>query len=160
MRPSVTPLILSLAVVLFPVLARAKSPVPDVTFRVAAQDARGDSAVARVKAVIPKGWHIQSDAPLDEFLIPTELKASGEGLRFGKPVFPKPLLKDFPALGGKVALFEDTVEILVTARAAKGKADGKTLVAALAKSTIALRYQACNDSQCLPPKEVTAKFVK
>lgn len=138
----------------------SKSSVPAVTFRVAAQDVKGDSAVVRVRVVIPAGWHIQSNAPLDEFLIPTELKTTGEGLRFGKAVFPAPELKDFPALGGKVALFEDTVDIAVTARAVKGKTDAKALVQAVEKSTIVLRYQACNDSQCLPPKEVAARWMK
>jgi hypothetical protein len=113
-----------------------------------------------VRVIIPKGWHIQSDAPLDEFLIPTEVKASAEGLRFGKPAFPKPLLKDFPALGGKVALFEDTVDVRVSVRAVKRKTDSKVLSSALEKAAVALRYQACNDSQCLPPKEIKATFQK
>jgi hypothetical protein len=163
MRPNTTPLILSLALALFAAsgaIASTKSSIPDVSFRLAAKDVRGDSALVRVKAIVPKGWHIQSNAPLDEFLIPTELKTTGEGLRFGKPLFPKPMLKDFPALGGKVALFEDTVDIVVTARAAKGKMDAKALTNAVAKSSVVLRYQACNDTQCLPPRDVVARFVK
>lgn len=142
------------------VSAAPASPVPTATFRAAPGGFRGDSATVRVRVIIPKGWHIQSDAPLDEFLIPTELKASGEGLRFGKALFPKPLVKDFPALGGKVALFEDTVDVRVSARAAKAGMGAKALLAALEKSVVTLRYQACNDSQCLPPKEITAAFVK
>jgi hypothetical protein len=140
--------------------AHAASPVPVVTFKADPGGFKGDSMVVRVRVIIPKGWHIQSDAPLDEFLIPTEVRGMGEGLRFGKPVFPKPLLKDFPALGGKVALFEDTVDVRLPARALKSKTSKKTLGAALEKSAITLRYQACNDSQCLPPKEVKAVFVK
>lgn len=163
MRRLLHPLIPSLALVLIaassPFASALKSSVPTVTWRVDPKEIKGDSAVVRVRAVIPRGWHIQSNAPLDEFLIPTELKASGEGVRFGKAVFPRPLLKDFPALGGKVALFEDTVDIAVTARGAKGKPDAKALTAALENSKIGLRYQACNDSQCLPPKEVAAKRV-
>lgn len=143
-----------------PAQASSKTPVPEVTYQLAAKDVKGDSAVVRVLAVIPKGWHIQSDKPLDEFLIPTELKAEGAGLRFGKPVFPKPHLKEFPALGGRVALFEDTVAVTLVARAAKGKLDAKGFATALEKSAITLRYQACNDSQCLPPKTVAARFVR
>jgi hypothetical protein len=163
MRLNPTPLKFFLAFTLVAAsaaVASSKTPVPEVTYRVSAADVKGDSAIVRVKAVIPKGWHIQSNAPLDEFLIPTELKTTGEGLRFGKASFPKPLLKDFPALGGKVALFEDTVNITVAARAAKGKMDAKAFTNTLAKSSIVLRYQACNDSQCLPPKDVVGKFVK
>jgi hypothetical protein len=165
MRRPMNPLIPCLALTLTlaasaVAFTNSKSPVPTVTSSVAAKDLKGDSALVRVRVVIPKGWHIQSNAPLDEFLIPTEIKASGEGVRFGRASFPKPLMKDFPALGGQVALFEDTVHIALTARAARGKLDAKALSAALEKSTLSLRYQACNDSQCLPPKEVAAKWVK
>ena len=96
-------------------------------------------------------------------MIPTELNVTGEGLRLGKASFPAPQLQEFPALGGQVALFSDTVDIFVTAyatkasKANKGKQDAKALAAALAKASVALRYQACNDSQCLPPKTVTAR---
>jgi hypothetical protein len=162
MRHLTNPLILALVLGFNPAFSSgiSKSSVPDVTFRVAAKDVKGDSAKVRVRAIVPKGWHIQSNAPLDEFLIPTELKTSGEGVNFGKSVFPKPLMKDFPALGGKVALFEDTIHIVVAAKSAKPKTDAKTLTAALEKSVLVLRYQACNDSQCLPPKEVKATFVR
>jgi hypothetical protein len=141
-------------------VAQAASPVPVVTFKADPGGFKGDSTVVRVRVIIPKGWHIQSDAPLDEFLIATEVRGMGEGLRFGKPVFPKPLLKDFPALGGKVALFEDTVDVRLPARALKAKTSKKTLASAIEKSVVTLRYQACNDSQCLPPKEVKATFVR
>jgi hypothetical protein len=143
-----------------PAFSASPAPVPTATYRADPGGFRGDSASVRVQVIIPKGWHIQSDAPLDEFLIPTEIKASGAGLRFGKAVFPKPLLKDFPALGGKVALFEDTVNVRVPAHSAKAKANPKALNKALEKSVVTLRYQACNDSQCLPPKEIRAVYQK
>lgn len=161
MRLPILPILsaLMLATALQPARGASPSPVPDVTYRVVAP-LKSDSLLVRVKAVIPPGWHIQSNAPLDEFLIPTELKTSGAGVKFGKAVFPKPELKDFPALGGQVALFSDTLDIVVSVRAAQGKRDAKALEAALAKSSIALRYQACNDTQCLAPREVSAKRVR
>lgn len=134
--------------------ALAVTPAPTATFRFTPDGFKGDSTRLVVKVIIPKGWHIQSNAPLDEFLIPTELKAEGEGLSFGKSVFPKPILEDFPALGGKVALFAGTIEVKVPVarKNAKVKKDALEMVG------VTLRYQACNDSQCLPPKEITAKY--
>ncbi len=151
---------LTSVLVAVPAFATSSSPVPEVTYRVLPRDVRGDSVIVRVRAVIPQGWHIQSNAPLDEFLIPTELKPSGDGLRFGKPVFPAAETKEFPALGGDVALFSDTLDITVTARATKGKRDAQAVAAALARASIGLRYQACNDTQCLAPRTVNAKRVK
>jgi hypothetical protein len=137
-------------------LAASPLPVPLASFRAEPPGFRGDSATVRVRVVIPAGWHLQSNTPLDDFLIPTELKASGEGLAFGAPVFPKAKLKDLEALGGKVALFEDTLVVRVPVRARRGSDGAKALAAA----TVSLRYQACNDSQCLPPKTIAAKHEK
>lgn len=132
----------------------AVTPAPTATFHYAPASFKGDTTRMIVKVVIPKGWHIQSDAPLDEFLIPTELKTEGEGLKFGKAVFPKPMLEEFPALGGKVALFAGTIEIKVPVARKTAKVKAEALQAA----KVGLRYQACNDSQCLPPKEVAATY--
>jgi hypothetical protein len=138
-------------------LAASPLPVPLATYRAEAPGFKGDSATVRVRVVIPKGWHLQSNAPLDDFLIPTELKTSGEGLAFGTPVFPKAKMKDLEALGGKVALFEDTLNIRVPARLGRGVRGGDA-EKALAGAVVSLRYQACNDSQCLPPKVIAAKY--
>jgi hypothetical protein len=73
-------------------LSYAVTPAPTATFRFKPEGFKGDSARMVVSVSIPKGWHIQSNAPLDEFLIPTELKTEGEGLTFGKAIFPKPIL--------------------------------------------------------------------
>jgi len=141
-----------------PSLAPVPGSVPDVTYLVEAAGIRGDSAALRVTVAIPAGWHIQSNAPLDDFLIPTVVTATGEGVRFGAPRFPKPLMKEFPALGGQVALFEDTVVVRVPAwRKGAGK-DPAGTVRALSKSQVTLRYQACNDTQCLPPRTVAARY--
>jgi DsbC/DsbD-like thiol-disulfide interchange protein len=145
-----------LAVLSLAASALAAAPVqPTATFRFAPEAFRGDSTRLLVKVSIPKGWHIQSNAPLDEFLIPTEVKASGEGLAFGTAVFPKPVTEDFPALGGKVALFEGDFEVKVPV-ARKNK---KTGAESLRNAKVSLRYQACNSSQCLPPKEIAARYV-
>ena len=139
-------------------LAASPLPVPLATFRAEPPGFRGDSATVRVRVVIPAGWHLQSNAPLDDFLIPTELKASGEGLTFGTPVFPKAKVKDLEALGGKVAVFEDTLTIRVPARMGRGGRGGEA-DKALSAAIVSVRYKACNDSQCLPPKVIVAKYV-
>lgn len=156
MRPT---LFLAPACLLLAAIAHAAPvsfPVPLATYRAEAPGFKGDSATVRVRVVIPDGWHIQSNAPLEDFLIPTELKTSGEGLAFGTPAFPKAKMKDLEALGGKVAVFEDTLLVRVPARMRRG-GDGEK---ALSAAVVSLRYQACNDSQCLPPKVIVAKYEK
>ncbi len=127
---------------------------PNVTYRFEPNGFKGDSTRMIVHVSLPAGWHIQSNAPLDSFLIATTVKAEGDGLVFGAPVFPKPVEKEYPALGGKVALFAGDFDIGVPVK----RSSSKITVAALKSAKVKLDYQACNDTQCLPPKEVEAKF--
>jgi hypothetical protein len=146
----------------FAVLAFAPPSVvvPGTTFQVDPADVRGDSAALKVRIVVPEGWHIQSNAPLDDFLIPTEVKAAAQGFTFGKPVFPKPLLKELEALGGEVALFEDTVDVKVPVFRKGAGRNPEATAAALRKADVKVRYQACNDTQCLAPREIPARYVR
>ena len=128
--------------------------VPKATFYFKPAGFKGDSTRLILHVSLPQGWHIQSNTPLDSFLIPTTVKATAEGVVFGSAAFPKPVEKDYPALGGKVALFEGEFDIAVPAK----RANAKVKSSALKSVKVKLGYQACNDSQCLPPKEVDAVY--
>ena len=134
------------------VCAVAAAITPKVVFHFNPNGFKGDTTKLIVHVSLPDGWHIQSNAPLDSFLIPTTVHATGQGLVFGTAVFPKPILKDYPALGGKVALFEGEFDITVPIK----RSNAKIKSAALKSVKVKLGYQACNDTQCLPPKEVDA----
>jgi hypothetical protein len=136
-------------------LSSAATVTPDVTFRFDPEAFRGDSTRLVVRVGLPRGWHVQSNAPLDSFLIPTTVSAEGEGLKFGTPEFPPPLEKEFPALGGKVALFEGEFDVRVPVR----RENPGIKAAALRSVKVKLGYQACNDTQCLPPKTVEGRHV-
>ena len=128
------------------------APQPKVAFHFEPDGFKGDSTRLVVHVSLPEGWHIQSDAPLDSFLIPTTVHAEGRGLAFGTPVFPQPVEKNYPALGGKVALFEGEIDIYVPVK----RAGPKIKAAALKAVKVRLGYQACNNTQCLPPFTIVA----
>lgn len=143
----------------FPVLAflcgtASAAPQTQATFHFEPEGFKGDSTLLVVHVTMPVGWHIQSNAPLDSFLIPTTVQAEGKDLGFGLAAFPAPIEKDYPALGGKVALFEGEIDIAVPV----GRSGPKIKGAALKNVKVKLRYQACNDTQCLPPTEIDAIF--
>lgn len=127
---------------------------PKVSFHFDSLKWKGDSTHLVVRVGLPEGWHIQSSVPLDSFLVPTTLQMEGKDLVFGNPVFPKPVLEDFPALGGPVALYQGTFEIQVPVK----RASKKTGIESLKTAKVILHYQACNKTQCLPPREVAARF--
>ena len=94
-------------------------------------------------AKIEDGWHIQSAHPLDTFTIPTALAIDG----LIQADYPPHVLKTFTFSGGtKLAVYEGTIQIPFTAKLK----NGATSVNAT------LHYQACNDTVCLPPRDVSA----
>jgi thiol:disulfide interchange protein DsbD len=94
-----------------------------------------------VNATIENGWHINSNKPLDDFVIPTKL--SFDGTELVSAEYPPHTVRTFTFSGGqKLAVFEGTIRIPFTAKLQSGDTiKGK------------LHYQACNDTVCLPPRD-------
>jgi len=104
---------------------------------------RGE-AVATV--TIAPGWHINAHQPRDEFLIPTTLEIEPPaGVQAGPVRYPDPVERVLAFSGGKsLALYEGTVRLAAPLSGAA--AVGAPPLRAR------LRYQACNDTTCLPPR--------
>lgn len=113
----------------------------------------GAATALKLKLEILPGFHINSNQPLEGYLIPTEvfLPAVGkvrEEFELAGARYPKPQVKTFSfAPGEKLAVYEGTVEVAVRLRARPDVAAGKRTVA------LGLRYQACNNEICLRPAE-------
>jgi len=106
----------------------------------------GQAAVLTVEVKISPPYHINSDRPLQDYLIPTTLELGPQqSLTFGEPIFPPAPVKKLPVADSPMAVYEGTVKIAVEIMPAAGlsvkavKIDGK------------VNYQACNDRYCLPP---------
>jgi hypothetical protein len=139
----------------------SKQPAPKVTFRYQSvglpkPSNRPADTFPRdliVHVEIQEGWHINSEAPLDSFLVPTTLDIKAEGLVFGRPEFPKPELKHSDVMGGDLSLYTGAfdVRVPVTPR------DPSVKTLPTPRTRVTLNYQACNNSMCLPPKSVTVE---
>jgi thiol:disulfide interchange protein DsbD len=94
-----------------------------------------------VTATIESGWHINSNKPLDDFVIPTVLSLDGADLVSAE--YPPHTVRSFKFSGDqKLAVYEGTIRILFTAKLKSGDSiKGK------------LHYQSCNDNVCLPPRD-------
>jgi len=129
--------------------AFAQSPDSVITIRTVAPDGplqAGQPAVIGVDLSIAKPYHINSDRPLEDYLIPTTLELEPvAGLTFGKPVFPAAPIKKLPISDSPMAVYEGSVRISVEI----------TPDASFRQKDIVLkghvRYQACDDRACLPP---------
>jgi len=101
---------------------------------------------ATVEATIAPGWHVNGHEPRDEFLIPTTVTITPpEGVRAGAVAYPQPVERKLAFGGGKTfLLYEGTVRFTAPL-------DGKPPPGA-GPLRAALRFQACDDSRCLPPR--------
>jgi thiol:disulfide interchange protein DsbD len=96
---------------------------------------------------IENGWHMNSAKPLDDFVIPTQLTLDPSTATLLSAEYPPHVLKGFTFTNGaKLAVYEGTITIPFTATVKPGATSVRAN----------LRYQACNDSICLPPKTVSA----
>ncbi|MFQ5818144.1 MAG: protein-disulfide reductase DsbD domain-containing protein [Terriglobia bacterium] len=136
-------------------------PRPEAVVSLCAQPAKlalapGSTATVKLTVDIMPGFHINSNQPLQEYLIPTEVflpAPTGPAVPKLRDEFeltgvsyPKAELKSFGfAPGEKLAVYEGRVEIAVRLRARPAAQPGQR------KLALGLRYQACNDQICLRP---------
>ena len=107
---------------------------------------KGRIVRATVVVDIPRGLHVQSNKPLDKFLIATKLDVeTPSGMQVGPIVYPRALMRNLKFSKDRVAVYEGRTMIRfpVTVPAnysgGSGEIKGK------------LRFQACNDESCFPP---------
>lgn len=111
---------------------------------------RGGELRVALVARIKEGWHINSNRPLEEYLIPTELQFdSTSGVALEKVVFPQALERTFAFSETPLAVFEGEFVIGAVLKIAQ-EHDGETL-----KLAGALHYQACTDVACAAPESVS-----
>lgn len=108
---------------------------------------RGRIVQAAIVIDIPSGYHINSNRPLESFLIPTQLKVDApNGVRIGPVAYPRPLLKTFKFSKKQLSVYEGRAivrfNVTVPANYSGGSLDLKAHV----------RLQSCNDEVCFPPK--------
>ena len=150
----------SLLFIFVPIRAQAPShqPIPTVTFRYEkpAHDSGSADWALVVHVEIAPGWHINSDAPLDEFLVPTRVEAKADGWEIGKPRYPHSERVHSDALGGDMLLFSGAfdVELRVHRKTVPRSAGGAQ---DLPRTRVTLKYQACDQATCFPPKEVSVE---
>lgn len=99
---------------------------------------------------IAQGLHINSHTPSDDYLIPTSFSiADGTGVKLEAASYPAGTTIALP-LDPKTKLSVYTGDFIIQARIVS--TPGNHMVEGK------LRYQACDQSQCMPPKTITVAF--
>ncbi|HEX2642004.1 MAG TPA: protein-disulfide reductase DsbD domain-containing protein, partial [Thermoanaerobaculia bacterium] len=110
---------------------------------------------ARIAALveIEHGWHVNSHQPTFDYLIPTVLNIHPPaGWPEEKILYPAAALKTFAFADQPLSVYDGQIVIEADVAVPAGTPAGDVPVRAT------LDYQACNDSQCLPPVTVEAKL--
>lgn len=107
---------------------------------------RGGSGKGTIVMSIPGGLHVNSSRPNSEYAIPTSVKISAVGAKVGGVSFPR-------GRNRKFAFSEDTLNVY-EGRTVFGF--NVTVPASYKGNTVKIRavvrYQACTDEVCYPPK--------
>ena len=110
---------------------------------------RGAEADLKLKAELRPGFHVNSNAPADEFLIPLKLIWPKDSPIEARAVtYPKPQLENYAFSAKPVSVFSGTFEIVTRFKVPGNAMTG--VVPIVGK----LRFQACNEKECLPPRTI------
>ncbi len=110
---------------------------------------QGKPFTVRVQLNIVSGFHINSNHPKDKYLIPTQVIMKGTPDFIFKPAkFPPAVERSFEFSTEKLSVFEGEVELEVPGVAGKAVPLGRKTILG------SVRYQACDNNTCYPPRNL------
>ena len=114
----------------------------------------GSRVLATFAAKLPSGYHVNSSAPLDPFLKPTRLVIDPtEGITVVETTYPEPVTFKTRFSATPLAVYESRFIIGLSLDLADDLATGEHRL----KAT--LKYQACSERVCYPPKTQNTELV-
>ncbi len=108
----------------------------------------GDTLDVLLVAELKEGWHINSNKPLEEYIIPSTVVVDKGAFELLHTFWPRAQLKKFAFSSTPMAVYEQ--ELLVGLRLVVLDEDEKKSY----KLAGTFGYQACNDQVCLPPAKL------
>ena len=113
----------------------------------------GSSGYLAVTADIGEGWHINSNEPLESYLIPTILEVKApEGIEIVRILYPEPDLVKLEISEGKMPLYHGRITFGAILKIGRDVQPGSYEIDAT------LGYQGCNNLTCLEPSSAAASI--
>jgi DsbC/DsbD-like thiol-disulfide interchange protein len=110
---------------------------------------RGASAQVKVPLTVMTGYHVNSNKPNEEYLIPLKLTWTSTGaLEGGTVTYPAPQQEKYEFSEKPLSVYTGNIELVANFKVAANAPAGPG--AAVGK----LRYQACSNRACYPPKTI------
>lgn len=113
---------------------------------------RGEQASLRLPVKMAPGYHVNSNTPSEDYLIPLRLSWDAQPLQVEGVAFPKPVMEKYTFAAKPLSVF--TSDFVIETRFLAPASAQPGLAMALGK----LRYQACTEKFCLPPKTLEVRL--
>jgi len=113
---------------------------------------RGAAAETRLAVYVQNGYHVNSNAPEEDYLIPLRLQWEPGALSAADVVYPKPEMERYSFSDKPLSVFTGDFLILVRFKAGANAPVGPGTIVGR------LRYQACSDNTCYRPATVEIRL--
>ena len=108
----------------------------------------GTSIEVKLPLQLREGYHVNSNTPPDPYLVPLRLTWESGPFTSAEVVYPKPASLKVEFFSGSLPVFSGRFDLVTRFKVSASAQPG--LVNVPGK----LRYQACNERMCLPPKTI------
>lgn len=130
----------------------APAPEPNIGVKgyfAADKAQRGRVIQAAIVIDIPQGFHVNSNRPLEKYLIATQLKIEAPGgVRIGPISYPRASLRTFKFSKHQLSVYEGRAILRFNVTVPANYQGNETVLKAR------VRFQSCNDEVCFPPKNL------
>jgi thioredoxin:protein disulfide reductase len=113
---------------------------------------RSGAFSAKFIVEIKQGYHVNSHKPVEDYIIPLRLTWDKNAFEFVETVFPQPKMEKYQFSKELVSVFSGSFEIVSKFKVPANAPQGPGLLSGK------LRYQACTETMCLPPKTIDVKM--
>jgi len=107
---------------------------------------------AKVSVQLRNGFHVNSNTPADEYLIPLRLTWTPTPLEQPQVAYPKPRMEKYEFSEKPLSVFTGDFDLVTTFKVPAGVSPGMQIISGK------LRYQACSHKECFPPKTIEVKL--
>jgi thiol:disulfide interchange protein DsbD len=113
---------------------------------------RNEIVSATIRVELRNGYHVNSNTPADDYLIPLRLTWDAAPLEVASIRYPKPRTEKYAFSSKPLSVFTGDFDIVTRFKVPEKASMGTKVL--LGK----LRYQACTNQLCLPPKNVEVRL--
>jgi hypothetical protein len=109
---------------------------------------RNTAVEAKIAVSLAPGYHVNSNKPSEEYLIPLKLTWAPGALEAAEVIYPKAHMEKYSFSSKPLSVYTGNFDLVTKFKVAAKATPGPGAMVGK------LRYQACNDKACFPPKTV------